>query len=201
MINIEKKTKICFFFKFCRQGKIPKYLKKIPLSMVDLGNYWLFWSFARPCQVIQTVQRDIYYWKLFFLPIILYWFKRIVEFYELDAKQQKKYHFRSSDLMCKEKIVEFELRYSIHVKGISRKQADYNGKKLIWLLVSVGKSKNWPKTGSSFVGKLEYFFLCRVLIMNRYLWNTFWEVFHSFPVYFYWCPIIQHSTSPWISQG
>ena len=39
MINIEKKTKICFFFKFCRQGKIPKYLKKIPLSMVDLGNY------------------------------------------------------------------------------------------------------------------------------------------------------------------
>ena len=28
MINIEKKTKICFFFKFCRQGKIPKYLKK-----------------------------------------------------------------------------------------------------------------------------------------------------------------------------
>ena len=38
MINIEKKTKKMVFFKFCRQGKIPKYLKKIPLSMVDLGN-------------------------------------------------------------------------------------------------------------------------------------------------------------------
>ena len=200
MINIEKKTKICFFFKFCRQGKIPKYLKKILFQ-------WLIWEIIDCFEVLPDLARsfklykEIYIIESFFLPIILYWFKRIVEFYELDAKQQKKYHFRSSDLMCKEKIVEFELRYSIHVKGISRKQADYNGKKLIWLLVSVGKSKNWPKTGSSFVGKLEYFFLCRVLIMNRYLWNTFWEVFHSFPVYFYWCPIIQHSTSPWISQG
>ena len=64
--TLRKRQKYVFFFKFCRQGKIPKYLKKIPLSMVDLGNYWLFWSFARPCQVIQTVQRDIYYWKLFF---------------------------------------------------------------------------------------------------------------------------------------
>ena len=115
--------------------------------------------------------KDIYIIESFFLPIILYWFKRIVEFYELDAKQQKKYHFRSSDLMCKEKIVEFELRYSIHVKGISRKQADYNGKKLIWLLVSVGKSKIWPKTGSSFVGKLKYFF-CAVY----WLWTDTCEI-------------------------
>ena len=84
---------------------------------------------------------------------------------------KKKYHFRSSDLMCKEKIVEFELRYSIHVKGISRKQADYNGKKLIWLLVSVGKSKIWPKTGSSFVGKLKYFF-CAVY----WLWTDTCEI-------------------------
>ena len=33
------------------------------------------------------------------------------------------------------------------------------GKKLIWLLVSVGKSKIWPKTGSSFAGKLTCFFV------------------------------------------
>ena len=46
----------------------------------------------------------------------------MVKFYGLDAKQQKKYHFRSSVPMC-----------------ISRKHADYNGKKIDLIARFCGK--------------------------------------------------------------
>ena len=64
MNNVEKKTKRCFS-NSVDKGEIPKYLK-ISTFNGCFGKWWLFWSLARPCQVIQTVQRDIYYWKLFF---------------------------------------------------------------------------------------------------------------------------------------
>ena len=166
------------FFKFCRQGGNPKIPRKIHFQ-------WLIWEmidclevFARPFQVIQTVQRDIYYWKLcwykipFSLPIILYWLKKKGQVLWTWRKTTKKYHFRSSDLMC-----------------ISRKHADYNGKKLIWLLISVGKSKIWPKTGSSFAGKLKCFFVpCTEYFGGYFILFLFISV----------GPIIQLSTSPGI---
>ena len=46
----------------------------------------------------------------------------MVKFYGLDAKQQKKYHFRSSDLIC-----------------ISCKHADYNWKKIDLIARFCGK--------------------------------------------------------------
>ena len=180
------------FFKFCRQGKIPKYLKKNSSFNGWFGKLLIVLKFCQTLPGHSNCTKRYILLKAFFLPIILYWFKRIVEFYELDAKQQKKYHFRSSDLMCKEKIVEFELRYSIHVKGISRKQADYNGKKLIWLLVSVGKSKIWPKNGLFFCRETKMFFVpC--------------TDYEQIPVKYFLGisigPMIQLSTSPWIGQG
>ena len=126
------------FFKFCRQGGNPKIPKKFHFQ-------WLIWEmidclevFARPFQVIQTVQRDIYYWKLCWYKIPLFFTNNIVLI--------KKKWPSSMDLTQNNKksttfVHQIWCAFLVNMLIIT-------GKKLIWLLVSVGKSKIWPYTGS-----------------------------------------------------